>query len=204
VSEACFLKVTFLLPANKFPSNFPYGPDLDNLLKRTLDALQQTVFRNAAGRDSCVIALFVMKTKIAVDDEAGMQTLQRGFQELDEIGLLPLGQSQQKPRIVVVRLTTARRSAALPSWKYGGCCQSSRSGVVGYCLVALRAAYAPSVGNSNGLCRVGTVGTLKTSVKVGGWWHAAHPAAPANKSAPRLAAARLKLPFGGGGVCKLS
>jgi hypothetical protein len=50
VSEACFLKVTFLLSANEFPSNFLYGPDLDNLLKRTLDALQQTVFRNRPAR----------------------------------------------------------------------------------------------------------------------------------------------------------
>jgi Holliday junction resolvase RusA-like endonuclease len=72
VSEACFLKLTFLLPENKFPKDFPYGPDIDNLLKRTLDALQQTVFRNAPGRDSCVIAMFAMKTKVASHDEAGV------------------------------------------------------------------------------------------------------------------------------------
>jgi hypothetical protein len=72
VTEASFLKVTFLLPADKFPRDFPYGPDLDNLLKRTMDALAKTVFRNAAGHDSCVIAVFAMKTKVASDEEAGM------------------------------------------------------------------------------------------------------------------------------------
>lgn len=72
VSEACFLKLTFLLPENKFPRDFPYGPDIDNLVKRTLDALQQTVFRNAPGRDSCVIALFAMKTKVDSHDQAGL------------------------------------------------------------------------------------------------------------------------------------
>lgn len=25
------MKITFLLPADKFPTDFPYGPDLDNL-----------------------------------------------------------------------------------------------------------------------------------------------------------------------------
>lgn len=71
VAEACFVKVTFLLPANKFPTDFPYGPDLDNLLKRTLDALQTTIFRKARGRDSCVVALFAMKTKVDDPREAG-------------------------------------------------------------------------------------------------------------------------------------
>jgi len=64
VSEACFLKLTFLLPANKFPNDFPYGPDLDNLLKRTLDALRRTIFCDAKGGDSCVIAIVAMKAKV--------------------------------------------------------------------------------------------------------------------------------------------
>ena len=71
ISEACFLKVTFLLPADKFPRDFPYGPDLDNLLKRTLDALQKTVFRDARGRDSCIVALFAMKTMVDDPAQAG-------------------------------------------------------------------------------------------------------------------------------------
>ena len=71
VSEACVLKVTFLLPEGSFPADYPYGPDLDNLLKGTLDALNATVFRNAQGKDSCIVALFAMKTKVASESEAG-------------------------------------------------------------------------------------------------------------------------------------
>ena len=71
VHEACLLKITFRLPANKFPSDFPYGPDLDNLLKRTLDALSETIFRNASGKDSCSVALIAMKTKVADEEKTG-------------------------------------------------------------------------------------------------------------------------------------
>lgn len=71
VKEACALKVTFLLPPNKFPSDFLYGPDLDNLLKRLLDALNETIFSDAQGKDSCVVHLTVMKTRVASEAEAG-------------------------------------------------------------------------------------------------------------------------------------
>lgn len=71
VSRQCLLKVTFLLPADKFPTNLPHGPDLDNLLKLTLDALQQTVFKDAPGKDSCVVSLMAMKTRVEVREEAG-------------------------------------------------------------------------------------------------------------------------------------
>lgn len=72
VREACILKVTFLLPEDKFPTDLPYGPDLDNLLKRLLDALNETIFLYARGHDSCVIALTVMKTKASSDVESGV------------------------------------------------------------------------------------------------------------------------------------
>jgi len=71
VKEACALKVTFLLPPDKFPKDFPYGPDLDNLLKRFMDALNETVFSDTHGGDSCVVMLTVMKTKVATIAEAG-------------------------------------------------------------------------------------------------------------------------------------
>lgn len=72
VTEACVMKVTFLLPPDKFPKDFPYGPDLDNLLKRFLDALNHTIFSETAGRDSCVVMLNVMKTKVSTVTEAGV------------------------------------------------------------------------------------------------------------------------------------
>lgn len=71
VRGACLLRVTFLLPEDKFPTDLPYGPDLDNLTKRLLDALSQTIFSQAPGKDSCVIALHVMKTRVDSVDQAG-------------------------------------------------------------------------------------------------------------------------------------
>jgi Holliday junction resolvase RusA-like endonuclease len=71
VKEACILKVTFLLPPNKFPKDFPYGPDLDNLTKRFNDALNETIFSETEGKDSCVIELNVMKTRVEKESEAG-------------------------------------------------------------------------------------------------------------------------------------
>lgn len=72
VKEACIMKVTFLLPPDKFPTDFPYGSDLDNLLKRFLDALNETIFSETQGKDSCVISMNVTKTKVMNREEAGV------------------------------------------------------------------------------------------------------------------------------------
>ena len=71
VSEACLLKVTFLLPPNKFPADFPFGSDLDNLLKRFLDALGTTIFEKSQGGDSCILSLHALKARVDSHDEAG-------------------------------------------------------------------------------------------------------------------------------------
>jgi Holliday junction resolvase RusA-like endonuclease len=71
VNEACAMHVTFLLPATSFPGNAPYGPDIDNLCKRFFDALKKTVFSEAPGDDSCVIALHAMKSKVPPAQETG-------------------------------------------------------------------------------------------------------------------------------------
>ncbi|MGO9585738.1 MAG: RusA family crossover junction endodeoxyribonuclease [Limisphaerales bacterium] len=70
VSDACVLRVTFRLPRDKFPPDFPYGPDLDNLLKRLMDALGHTIFAISKGGDSCVVALEAMK--VPVDTRPGV------------------------------------------------------------------------------------------------------------------------------------
>lgn len=72
IKEACLMKVTFLLPKNRFPGDFPYGPDLDNLLKRFLDALRETVFSEAKGCDSCVISMVVTKTRVPDGQKPGV------------------------------------------------------------------------------------------------------------------------------------
>ena len=63
IEHACILKVTFLLPPDKFPTDLPYGPDVDNLLKRFMDALSQTIFSKTPGKDSCVVSLNVTKAR---------------------------------------------------------------------------------------------------------------------------------------------
>ena len=71
IAEACILKVTFLLPPDKFPRDLPYGPDLDNLLKRFLDALGKTIFADAHGCDSCIVSIHAMKTRVTSAADAG-------------------------------------------------------------------------------------------------------------------------------------
>ena len=71
IKEACILKVTFLLPANKYPKDLPYGSDLDNLLKRFQDALNETIFSEAKGKDSCIISVTASKVKVNTIEEAG-------------------------------------------------------------------------------------------------------------------------------------
>ena len=72
VNAACIMKITFLLPPDKFPVDFPYGPDIDNLAKRFLDALNKTIFSDAKGSNSYVIELSLAKTKVESDKEAGV------------------------------------------------------------------------------------------------------------------------------------
>lgn len=71
VAGRCRVRVVFRLPPSKFPTDHPYGMDLDNLLKRFFDALQETVFRRVPGGDGCVIELEAKKIPVASDAEAG-------------------------------------------------------------------------------------------------------------------------------------
>ncbi len=71
VKDACLVRVTYLIPRRNVPKDFPYGTDIDNLNKRFFDALSQTIFSEAKGKDSCVIALEAMKVVVESDSEAG-------------------------------------------------------------------------------------------------------------------------------------
>lgn len=71
VKDACLVRVTYLIPRKNIPKDFPYGTDIDNLNKRFLDALSQTIFSEAKGKDSCVIALEAMKVIVESDSDAG-------------------------------------------------------------------------------------------------------------------------------------
>lgn len=67
VKEPCELEVEFLLPPEKYPKDFPYGPDLDNLLKLFMDGLQKHVLKN----DSLVVRLIATKRQVETQDETG-------------------------------------------------------------------------------------------------------------------------------------
>jgi len=73
VSGACSVRVTFFLPRAHIPRDYPFGNDLDNLLKRFFDALNKTIFRDAPGRDSCVVRLEASKTIVDQLTEAGAE-----------------------------------------------------------------------------------------------------------------------------------
>ena len=62
---------TLKLPASHIPANYPYGNDLDNLLKRFCDALKQTVLRHAPGDDSAIISLSAAKAIVKSKRDAG-------------------------------------------------------------------------------------------------------------------------------------
>ncbi len=67
----CKLAVTFFLPADKYAAPNSMGPDLDNLLKRLLDALKRTVFRPPSD-DSFVVELTAAKFRAGTLADAGV------------------------------------------------------------------------------------------------------------------------------------
>jgi Holliday junction resolvase RusA-like endonuclease len=72
ITGPCLLRVTFKLPHGKFNESNPFGADIDNLVKRLLDALSRTVFSDAPGRDACVVSLDATKVLALDSSEAGV------------------------------------------------------------------------------------------------------------------------------------
>jgi hypothetical protein len=73
IVRPCVVRVTFRLPPDKFTKDLPFGNDLDNLLKRFFDALIETVFSTAAGKDSVVVSIEATKVKVATEGDAGAE-----------------------------------------------------------------------------------------------------------------------------------
>jgi len=71
IRKACLLRITYLLPRAHIPKDYPFGTDLDNLNKRFLDGLSKTVFSEAPGKDSCVVAMESIKIIVETKEEAG-------------------------------------------------------------------------------------------------------------------------------------
>lgn len=90
ITGPCLLRVTFRLPREKFNGASPFGADLDNLLKRLLDALSQTVFAEAPGKDACVVSLEATKVFAPNPSEAGIDG------EIIQIGEAPKALAEQQ------------------------------------------------------------------------------------------------------------
>src|SRR5207247_9008767 len=71
INGPCRLNVDFILPESKFPSDVPFGSDLDNLLKNLLDALGKTILRNAEGKDSAILEINARKRKARPGERTG-------------------------------------------------------------------------------------------------------------------------------------
>ena len=72
VTGPVLVRVTFKLAKDKFHDANPFGTDLDNLLKRFFDALSQTVFSQAPGKDACVVAIEAAKVLVQNPSESGV------------------------------------------------------------------------------------------------------------------------------------
>jgi Holliday junction resolvase RusA-like endonuclease len=79
VKNPCLMSVIFVLPENKFPVDLPYGPDLDNLLKRLCDALNETVFSEVEGQDSAMVYLIGAKRKASQGESIGARVIINEF-----------------------------------------------------------------------------------------------------------------------------
>lgn len=69
------LDLEFILPSDKYPADHPYGPDLDNLLKRFLDALQATVLSHVEDGDGAIVQLSVSKREVRKGEETGVRMI---------------------------------------------------------------------------------------------------------------------------------
>lgn len=77
VRGQCHMWVMFVLPADKYPTDQPYGPDLDNLLKRLLDAMNETVFSEVPGKDGAVELLVARKQRARSGEPTGAEVTLR-------------------------------------------------------------------------------------------------------------------------------
>ena len=61
----------FPSPTREVSERSPIGSDLDNLLKRFFDALIETVFLDAPGKDGIVVSIEATKVRVGHSGEAG-------------------------------------------------------------------------------------------------------------------------------------
>lgn len=67
----CLLDIEFVLHPASFSDDHPYGTDLDNLLKSTMDALGETVLSEVKGKDAAIIELRARKRQARNGEPTG-------------------------------------------------------------------------------------------------------------------------------------
>ncbi len=72
VDGPCSLKVVFYLPPDRFEIGSPYGTDIDNLVKRLLDALNETVLSDVPGKDGCIMNIEAEKSVALKPSQLGV------------------------------------------------------------------------------------------------------------------------------------
>ena len=72
ISGPVLVHVTFKLTREKVYEANPYCTDLDNLLKRSFDALSKTVFSEAPDKDACIVAIAAAKVLVHNPSESGV------------------------------------------------------------------------------------------------------------------------------------
>ncbi len=77
ISERCELEAEFVLWPGSAPSDHPYGPDLDNLLKNLLDGLNDTILENAESGDGAIVRLVASKRTRQGDEPTGVRIVMR-------------------------------------------------------------------------------------------------------------------------------
>lgn len=71
ITKECLIEVDFFFRKDQYPTDLPYGPDLDNYLKSLFDALGHTVFSEVAGKDSAITKLIASKKKATGKQKIG-------------------------------------------------------------------------------------------------------------------------------------
>jgi len=75
IAGPCQLDIEFVLRSDSFPTDHPYGPDLDSLLKNTLDAMSDTVLRDVKGHDGAIVDIRARKRQARPGESTGARII---------------------------------------------------------------------------------------------------------------------------------
>ncbi len=77
ISGRCELEVEFILWPGSSPTDHPYGPDLDNLLKNLLDGIDDTILADAPSGDGAIVRVIASKRTKRGEEPTGAKIVVR-------------------------------------------------------------------------------------------------------------------------------